>query len=234
MAAPGAVLNETRLVLVEGIPGSGKTSTAEWIASWLEGQGITSAWSREERHDHPVIDRPTLRTSREPGYADRCIARWRDFARAVRQSPKPQIHVLEGCLFQSTVRPMLEHEHPLSETRHYTIETIRAIATLSPRFVYLRASDARQFLETHVVPRKGVDIVSKIAAYTETTACARKHDWAGLPGMIEFYAHYRDVCDALLADAALPTLEIDTSNGDWDGVRQRIASWLHSAPVAPS
>jgi hypothetical protein len=227
MVSPSAAPIETRLVLVEGIPGSGKTSTAEWIAGWLEGRGIAADWSREERHDHPVIDRPTLRTSREPGYADRCIARWRDFASAVRRSRKPQVHVLEGCFFQSTVRPMLEHEHPLSETHHYTTETVRAIATLSPRFVYLRAPDARQFLEAHVVSRKGVDIVSKIAAYTETTACARKHDWVGLPGMIEFYARYREVCDALLADTALPTLEIDTSNGDWDRVRQRIASWLH-------
>src|SRR5690348_4739691 len=44
----------TGLVLVEGLPGSGKSTTASDIASWLSGQGVPTEHWGEGRLDHPV------------------------------------------------------------------------------------------------------------------------------------------------------------------------------------
>lgn len=44
----------TGLVLVEGLPGSGKSTTASDIASWLAGQGVPAEHWPEGRVDHPV------------------------------------------------------------------------------------------------------------------------------------------------------------------------------------
>ena len=42
------------LVMVEGLPGSGKSTTAHGIGSWLDGQGVAVEQWPEGRTDHPV------------------------------------------------------------------------------------------------------------------------------------------------------------------------------------
>jgi len=44
----------TQLILVEGIPGSGKTSAAQFIAEWLETRGFESALYLEGDWSHPA------------------------------------------------------------------------------------------------------------------------------------------------------------------------------------
>lgn len=47
-------LNHTRLILVEGIPGSGKTSTVTYIKDWLERGGIPTQLFLEGDVNHPA------------------------------------------------------------------------------------------------------------------------------------------------------------------------------------
>lgn len=44
----------TKLILVEGIPGSGKTTTAGFVARWLAARGIPTALFLEGNSDHPA------------------------------------------------------------------------------------------------------------------------------------------------------------------------------------
>lgn len=43
-----------KLILVEGLPGSGKTTTAVYVAEWLEKQGMETAVFLEGNLDHPA------------------------------------------------------------------------------------------------------------------------------------------------------------------------------------
>jgi len=165
---------KTRLILLEGIPGSGKTTTAEWIYQRSCRQGIDAELSAEFRPDHP------------------------------------------------------EHE-----PERYFSATQDALEKLQPSIVYLRQPDARTFMREQHAARKGDDVIAKIAAYTETTAIAKRHDWKGISGMIEFYLQYRDVCDRLIEGSRFDVLRLDTSGDDLDAVRSDLASWL-ARPDGPS
>lgn len=44
----------TKLILIEGLPGSGKTTTAQFVADWLERQGVETAVFLEGNLDHPA------------------------------------------------------------------------------------------------------------------------------------------------------------------------------------
>jgi hypothetical protein len=44
----------TKLILVEGLPGSGKTTTAVFVANWLQRQGWDAALFLEGSLDHPA------------------------------------------------------------------------------------------------------------------------------------------------------------------------------------
>ncbi|EWT02406.1 hypothetical protein N865_06245 [Intrasporangium oryzae NRRL B-24470] len=42
------------LIIVEGLPGSGKSTTAQGLSTWLSGQGVSAEHYPEGRHDNPV------------------------------------------------------------------------------------------------------------------------------------------------------------------------------------
>jgi hypothetical protein len=45
---------QTKLIMIEGIPGSGKTSTAQYIQDWVASQGLKAALYLEDAPNHPV------------------------------------------------------------------------------------------------------------------------------------------------------------------------------------
>ena len=216
----------TRLILLEGIPGSGKTTTAEWVCKWLRDREVDADWSSEMTVEHPVIDRSVMKTSRIPGYGGRCVDRWRAFASKAAANVSPAVHVLEGCLFQSTVRFLLEHDYPEDAPERYFVATEEVLSRLQPRIIYLYQADPRAFMERQRIERKGHDTISKTAAYTETTKIAKRHGWKGAAGMIRFYLHYRNICDQLIDQSRFDVIRLDTSNNDWEALHVALDNWL--------
>ena len=49
-----AYLLDTKLSLVEGIPGSGKSTTAQWIALELQKRQIEAEWFMDEHRGNPI------------------------------------------------------------------------------------------------------------------------------------------------------------------------------------
>lgn len=169
----------TRLIFIEDLPGSGKTSLAEWLCEHLQARGASATWIPELARDHPVIAKATMRTARVRGYADRCITRWAAFSTATQKLESPGTIILEGCLFQSTVRFLVEHERCKSEIDNYLPAVEACLAPLRPCLVYLTPTDTRAYLETERVRRKGFEIVSRIASYSETVPYSIARDLQG-------------------------------------------------------
>lgn len=218
-----------RLILIEGLPGSGKTSLAEGLCASLDAAGTRASWVPELQPDHPVIDRATMRTARAPGYAGRCIRRWEGFSRAVRCLPSRDVLILEGCLFQGTVRFLVEHERSSREIAG-TLPAVEAcLAPLHPRLVYLTQTDTEAHLERELVRRKGAETVSRIAAYSETTPYATSRGLRGSPALTSLYVSYREVCDGLVRRTRMPVLELDAVRLGEAEVRDRAYAWVSAA-----
>ena len=220
---------QTRLILIEGLPGSGKTSLAEWLCARLRAAGSDAVCIPELQRDHPVIDRPTMRTARHRGYAERCIARWEAFASLVQARESPDVFILEGCFFQSTIRFLVEYEQPKDEIDTYLPAVERWLAPLSPHLVYLTQPDAVLYLQRELICRKGEEIVSKIAAYSSTTPYAVTRGLQGLSALVSLYASYRETCDGLVRRSRMPVLELDAVRCSEAAVRDQVAPWVAAA-----
>lgn len=217
-----------RVVLIEGLPGSGKTSLAEWLCGRIEARGIRAAWVPELQPDHPVIDRPTLRTARSPGFAERCIERWEAFSKSVQARPFPDLFIIEGCLFQSAVRFMVEYQRPSEEIQAYLPAVECRLAPLGACLVYLVQTDATAYLHGEIFRRKGEQIVSRIAAYFATPPFAVARSVTAHAALVSLYAAYRQVCDRLVARSGLPVLQLDAVRSSGDEVRARVDRWVAS------
>jgi hypothetical protein len=219
----------TRLILIEGLPGSGKTSLAEWLCAHVEAQGTSASWIPELLDDHPVADRSLMRTAKANGYADRCVERWAAFSREVQALDSPHLFILEGCLFQSTVRFLIEYERSAEEVHRYLPAVEDCLAPLRPHLVYLTQTNATAYLQSEVTRRKGEEIVARIARYSATTPFSVARGLEGSSALVALYARYRNTCDQLVRSSRLPVLEVDAVRFDEAAVRDQVSPWVAAA-----
>ena len=222
-------LGRSRILLIEGLPGSGKTSLAEWVHDRLDTLGLPVTLIPELHPRHPVIDRATRQSARLPDYAKRCVERWRGFAKAALASGAPSVYVVEGCLFQSAVRFLVEYERSQAEIDAYLPAVEEALVPLRPRLIYLTQTDARAYFEQEFARRKSPAWIARMAAYSATTPFARLRGLDEASVLAALYTHYRAVCDRLVERSGLARLQLDAVRFDEAAIRERVGAWLESA-----
>jgi len=129
-----------RLLLIEGIPGTGKTTRAKELYRRSKLEGIDARWYLEEVTDHPVHPKSLVEDHQDSEFASNCLRRWLHFAETA--IADDVLHIMEGSAFQMTVRFMMQTDQPgISE---YYDEFSGIVAGLEPGFIYLRPNNARE------------------------------------------------------------------------------------------
>lgn len=213
-----------RLVLIEGIPGAGKTRTARRVDARLAELGVPVRWYLEELAQHPVSPRSLLRLHPSAGFADACLESWRSF---VRRGPAG-VDILEGTLFQSTVRFLYARGDPECEVRGYVAELARIVSPLEPVVVYLQPPDPEEHLRSFVPRVKGPEWVARVTAYGSRTPLGRRRGWEGLSGLVDFWSGYRQLCDSLVAALPFPRLDVTVEPDGWPAREREILAWIET------
>ena len=106
------------MIFVDGLPGSGKSTTAEYVAGELEQRGIPCRLLREREADHPLNVGGDLHPSgRTTGarlfaaysvrsFVEESRARWSVFVAEAMGSDR--VNVLDSYPFQNSVRVLLQ------------------------------------------------------------------------------------------------------------------------------
>lgn len=221
------------LIFVEGVPGSGKSSTAHFLQVCLANQGMSVKWWYEEERGHPVYcfhDAASLQTviaDLSSGKHQRVIAaaleHWQRFADDA-QSTDTTV-VLESCLFGYLTWSLFPFDVPAAEIRAYVERVERIIRPCDPRLIYLRQDDLTASLARMCASRGG-DVEAKYVERISQNPYARRRGLRGFEGMVEYWTDYRVLTDRLFAGLGFPKLEIENSAGDWPTYHRQIAGFL--------
>ena len=217
-----------RLLLIEGVPGSGKTTTAKEVCRLLRSTGIGANWYPEEIAEHPVHPHSITRLRDESGFAESCLNQWRTFVGHAQH--KNSLHIMEGSAFQSTVRFMMENDRDGID--HYFSEFVNVVKPLSPAMVYLRPNDIVKN-SRYICKLRGEEWATKVANYETGTPFSRKRNLSGIEGMHQFWKEYARLCDALLPLWTLPSRTIQFESGHWQHHIPEVCSFLESLKVMP-
>ena len=124
---------QARLVIVEGIMGSGKSTTAQCIATRLESAGRPAHAVTEMTRPHPVRATDGLPHWYQPwvditsaGLAERSLIKWQGFVAATQTDATA--HVLDGQLFHGDLTNLF-----LTPARQRSRNTPRLWRTSSDR-----------------------------------------------------------------------------------------------------
>lgn len=126
---------DSKLVLVEGNPGSGKSSTSQFIYDQLRQNGITSRWHHEEELPHPVAPNKNIDDfgSLEE-YFKFALDRWRLFSLATSESD--EISIIESRFFQDVISPLLMRDVSRSQIMEYVHRIADICSDLNPTLIY--------------------------------------------------------------------------------------------------
>jgi hypothetical protein len=237
LANPGrSETSAHRLVIIEGIMGSGKSTTMRFIAKNLQDSGQLALPLHERTEPHPVRATDELEHWFEPWrdatpqhLADRALARWAAFVEATqRGSPIP---VTDGQLFHGDLTHLLLMDADSALIFDYVSALAAVIAPLNPFVLYLWQEDVEKALRTVCTERGPEWIDYQVNWKLAGPYCVRK-GYRGLEGLISLYRDYRRITDDLFERLPLAKLAIENSRGDWPAYESQILNALQ-LPVRP-
>ncbi len=218
-------MDRIQLILVDGLPGSGKSTAAQFIAAHLQKSNIPSKWYIEEDADHPVHSRQFKRkhVSRND-FADKCLQNWYNFAQTVIKSN--QIIILDGSIFQSSVRFLLEYDSSIHDIKMYFSKFEDIIFKLDPLLIYFYQSNVDAFLRK-TIEMRGSEWSSKVENYITSTPYAIRNNLQGIEGHISFWESYRIICDDLFNTTKITKMSFENSARNWKSYYQEIKEYLN-------
>jgi hypothetical protein len=235
-------LVSTRLILVEGLPGSGKSTTGQRLLLHLRRLGANATWWAEEDPDHPLYpfhDQVSLRALLDDlaaGHHQRVIetavGKWRDFAEQL--AGADGVTILDACLFGYLTWTLYPHfDVPVETVRAYLDRVVARLERLEPRLIYFHQRDLAAALG-RIRAMRGPEVAASYVERATGSPFGRRRGLAGFDGFVAYWRTWRDLADAALARLPFPTLAIESSAGDWPAYDRAIVEFLGLPPFEPA
>ena len=208
MAAP-------RLILVEGMIGSGKTTTAGHLADWLSRRGEDVRAFDEGAADHPIRTRRVDELLAAPAPGDPgaySAGQWRRLAeRCLRDE---QTIILESVFLQNSVMPAFIDGAPAAAVTYICAEIQRQAAPAEPFLVYLRPADIAAAI-ARVHEARGEPWSARNVAYVEGCPWARRRNLRGRDAVVRLYQAWDPVASELFGRYPFGKLMVPDPHHDW-------------------
>jgi hypothetical protein len=222
---------DRRLVIFEGIMGSGKSSSTRWLGQRLAARGIDASIQTERQYPHPLRAtdfaaewfKPWLDMTAED-LANRRLGLWATFVETALASKT--VHVVDGQLFHGDLTNMF-----LMNMRPDAIaQNVQALADvirpLRPLLVYYYQSDVDRAIRLTAAERGEELGVRYQVDWKLKYPYAAQRGLEGLGGLSSLYADYRVLTDRLFAQLTIDKMAIENSARDWPAYYARVEDAL--------
>jgi hypothetical protein len=204
-----------RLILVEGMIGAGKTTTAGHLADWLSRRGEDVRAFDEGDADHPIRTRRVDELLAAPAPGDPgaySAGQWRLLAeRCLRDE---QTIILESVFLQNSVMPAFIDGAPAAAVTDICAEIQRQATPAEPFLVYLRPIDIAAAI-ARVHEARGEPWSARNLDFVENSPWARRRNLRGRDAVVQLYQAWDPVVSELFDRYPFPKLMVPDPHHDW-------------------
>lgn len=214
---------KTNLIIVEGLPGSGKSTTAALIADALQKKGRKVICVDEGAADHPAdfadYDFPDFETERQ-----HILEKWRSFAE---HAQKDTIYVFNCVFLQNPMcETMMRFGMDETASRRYISEIAGIIKPLQPVILYIDLPDVKAASD-RVLKERGNGWLKAVVDYHTLQGYGKEHHLSGCAGYIQCLEERKD-----RERRIMQTLDIKYFTIQWKMNGTELAEWFDSAGEA--
>lgn len=219
-----------RLILIEGMIGAGKSTTAERLAARLTEDGVDVRAFNEFADDHPIRTRraDVLRDAGPAPASSYDAGQWN--ALADRCARGARTVIVESTFLQNSVMPHFVDDAPVGVVKEVFADIAARIAPAAPLLVYLRPSDVADAIR-RVHAERGEPWSSRNYAFVSACPWARRRGMVGERAVIELYCAWEQVVDELLT--TVESVVIVDPQRDWEGVLRRLYDAVSTRQKSP-
>ncbi|MEW6236331.1 MAG: hypothetical protein AB1656_13170 [Candidatus Omnitrophota bacterium] len=219
----------TNLILIEGISGSGKSTTAQRLYLNMIRQGIDAQWFYEHEVPHPIFHADEVEAALKTGLSEpnrihkKALENWEKLASELKGTQR--VIILESAFFQTSAGSLLLMGAEKGEIIAYSQQIPPLIHELHPILIYLYQDDIAQALH-RINEKRGGEFYRFLIAKFSETPLGKKRKIDNVNKIVEAFQHFREFMDALYEQFPQRKLAIENSQGDWDEYRRRIGDFL--------
>lgn len=172
---------KTNLIIVEGLPGSGKSTTAAMIADELNKKGKKVVCFDEGVQEHPAdyadYDFPDFETERM-----KILEKWHSF---IKKSDKDTIYVFNCIFLQNPMcETMMRFGMADTASQHYIAEIAEVIKPLNPIIIYINRPNVKEAID-NVLDERGNDWLNAVIDYHISQGYGKQNNLSGYEGYIK-------------------------------------------------
>jgi hypothetical protein len=223
-------MRRTKAIFVEGIIGSGKSTTAQFLTDYLTRQQIAARFMPEGGRNHPLRIAGSLphpfqiwRDLAVDQFIAHSLDKWRAFVQAAQ--PAAHVTVFDGQLFHGNMTDLLLLNATASQLHAYVTQVLDLLGKLTPILIYLYQADVAQTLRL-VCDARGSDWEAYQVTWKLPSPYGLQRGLTGFAGLVSLYRDYRAISDTIVAALPIATMKIDTTDGDWDAYYRDMLTFL--------
>jgi hypothetical protein len=223
-------MRRTKAIFVEGIIGSGKSTTARFLTDYLNQQQVPARFMPEGGRDHPLRVAGSLphpfqiwRDVTLDQFITHSVHKWQVFVHAAQ--PADHLTIFDGQLFHGNMTDLLLLDATVSQLRAYVAQVIELLRDLKPVLIYFYQADVAATLR-RVCDVRGSDWEAYQVDWKLPSPYGLQRSLTGFAGLVSLYRDFRAISDTIVDTLPIPTLKIDNTDGEWDAYYRDLLSFL--------
>lgn len=171
---------KTNLIIVEGLPGSGKSTTAAMIADELNQRGkkvVCVDEGQEHPADYADYDFPDFETERK-----QILEKWRSF---VAGSDKDTVYVFNCIFLQNPMcETMMRFGMEVEASQRYISEIAEIIKPLNPIIIYIDRLNVKETID-RVLDERGAGWLNAVIDYHVSQGYGKQNHLSDYEGYLQ-------------------------------------------------
>jgi hypothetical protein len=201
-----------KLILFEGIPGSGKSTNSRFLAIQLERNGHKPTLFHETTADHPIFLLNEITDPEEwmKTYLDNWIRFLED------DSHKGSIIVMESALFQNPILNLLNKDIDRLRIQSFIEELSLQLSNHEASLIFFYQEYSMAAINDMIESRGGSQFLTRKFEEFKSENYYLNRDNQGPELHLAFLKEYADISKDVINKVKIDTLSIENSNKEWE------------------